>query len=396
MWLKEALSETEEVESQLKAKGLSKEEIRGLLEEIEAELSQRFCFTFDDAGYATLEVCGQKYLAGRFETPSIAALKARANTRNTEARPKLLVISGRSALMDIGALQAISGQGSLFQVASQFNCLEAPSAQIAKVSEYVYDSTQGPRASISAFPGTFLRHYCAPDGKGGRFVQSDKKQLNLLSDVVQMPVAEVENGYLTGNNIYRPKELAQKLVEHFDEIRIGVHERVQVALGYEWGGPVIEVSRASVREKSWFRSLFSAKESTLSFAHARGPARNTPESAPIKTISQIFTSTIAFGEYGPNDGSKDVETISRQLLRASYLGTLLAAIDLNCKTVLLTLIGGGVFLNSPTIIWESILWALNEVRGDFWVILNARSLSGDVKEIIQKSLLEIGGEYLEV
>ena len=52
-------------------------------------------------------------------------------------------------LTDIGALQASAPPGSLFQVASQFNCLESPGAYVTPVAAYLGDPTQGPRASIS-------------------------------------------------------------------------------------------------------------------------------------------------------------------------------------------------------------------------------------------------------
>ena len=84
---------------------------------------------------------------------------------------RFFVLDGASPVTDIGALQATAPAGSLFQVASQFNCLEAPDARITRVADYIHDPTQGPRASISAFPGTFIRHYAAPTAEGARFVQ---------------------------------------------------------------------------------------------------------------------------------------------------------------------------------------------------------------------------------
>jgi AhpD family alkylhydroperoxidase len=94
------------------------------------------------------------------------------------------VLDGASPATDIGALQATAPAGSLFQVASQFNCLEAPYATVTDIADYFHDSTQGPRASISAFPGTFVRHYAAPGRAGTRFVQTTNgRQLNLLDEL---------------------------------------------------------------------------------------------------------------------------------------------------------------------------------------------------------------------
>ena len=75
---------------------------------------------------------------------------------------------------------------ALFQVASQFNCLEAPGSFVVPVADYLHDPTQGPRASVSAFPATLVRHYAAPQPGGQRFVQaSNGPQIMLvLSDAL--------------------------------------------------------------------------------------------------------------------------------------------------------------------------------------------------------------------
>jgi hypothetical protein len=59
------------------------------------------------------------------------------------------------------------------------------------------------------------------------------------------------------------------------------------------------------------------------------------------------------------------------LLRAAYLGTLLAAAATNRDRVVLTLVGGGVFGNPIPLILEAIEWALAEVEP-----LVARDLDG--------------------
>jgi hypothetical protein len=74
--------------------------------------------------------------------------------------------------------------------------------------------------------------------------------------------------------------------------------------------------------------------------------------------------------------------IVRQLQRAAYAGTLLAAVSLGKSYVVLTLIGGGVFGNPVAVIWESILWAVDLVTPllhmDMCVIVNGYSLGGRV------------------
>jgi len=282
-------------------------------------------FSFDSSNSATLTVNGQSWRAGCFETVSIGDLKdraRRAGARATTARARLWVLDGASPVTDIGALQATTGN-ALFQVASQFNCLESPGSHVTDVADYFFDPTQGPRASISAFPGTLLRHYRAPaDGK--YFVQqTDGPQIDLLADACGARVSR--NGYFTGQGLAHPRSTVAALEANFDKIQVGVHDDVQVMLGYNWDGAV--------------------------------------EDSEHRRIAQVFTSTVSGGGYGGQRNLGEFfQPASRQLLRAAYLGTILAAVCLGRQRVVLTLIGGGVFQNPISLIWEAIAWALDEVQ----------------------------------
>jgi hypothetical protein len=245
---------------------------------------------------------------------------------------------------DIAALQATAPDGCLFQAASQFNCLESPGPRVVPVSRYLSDPTQGPRASVSAFPATLVRHYAAPSTDGRRFTQTTGgEQVDLLGDVCPSSVARVDNGYLHTESIYDDEALAEALEGRFDAVRVGVHDDVAVALGYNWDGGV------------------------------EGERR----------VAQVFTSTLAGGGYSDRPiGAGPLRDVCRQLLRAAYLGTLLAAVALGRRVAVLTLIGGGVFGNPPPVIWEAILWAMDEVDrvapGPLEVIVNGRTLSKGV------------------
>jgi hypothetical protein len=278
-------------------------------------------FALDAAGHATLAVEGRTWAAGRFETPTLRELRRWA-TRTGGGQVRLWVLDGMSPSADVGGLQATAGDGQLFQVASQFNCLESTGAHVTRVTNYFSDHTQGPRASISAFPGTLLRHYFAPAPDGSHYVQSTGgKQINLLADVLDPSFARVQSGYLSSELISDPTVLEAALEGKFDLIRVGVHDGLQVALGFDWEGA---------------------------------------GAAPERRIGQVFTSTIAGGGYGSINGP--LLEACRHLLRAAYLGTLLSALALERPRVVLTLIGGGVFGNPPALIWEAILWALAEVE----------------------------------
>lgn len=303
---------------------------------------------FDASGHATVTAAGRQFGAGRFEVLRLCELRSRALTARARAgRPaagrRLWVLDGASPATDIGALQASAAPGSMFQAASQFNCLEAPGSFVVPIAEYLHDPTQGPRASISAFPGTLVRHYTAPADDGSRFVQrTDAQQLDLLADVCDPGVAAVQNGYLRRTDIAQPALFARALEDRFESIAVGVHDDVEVVLGADWAGAV------------------------------DGP----------RTIAQVFTSTIAGGMYGGLDDDPVGAAICRQLQRAAYLGTLLAAAALGKRRVALTLIGGGVFANPMRTIWDAILWASDQVvpflRTDLSIIVNGRNLGAEL------------------
>ena len=324
-------------------------------------------FAFDSDGFATLSAAGHRWQAGRFETLSIGALRERTRRKRSGAttpQVRLWVFDGASPVTDIGSLQAGGGASTLYQVASQFNCLESPGPSVTSVANYFSDGTQGPRASISAFPATLLRHYGAPGADGERFVQTtDGHQIDLLRDACGPGV--VRNGYFTGEGIDDRKALATALESRFEAIRVGVHDGAQVVLGYNWDGAVAD-------------------------AEKRG-------------IAQVFTSTVAGGGYGGERhlGTSAFVAACRQLLRAAYLGTLLAAADLGRTRVVLTLIGGGVFHNPILLIWEAILWAIEEVRpflsGNLEVIVNGYSDLGrliDLGKLVLPAVRDRGGAIL--
>jgi hypothetical protein len=323
--------------------------------EVEAAVraDPRGTIVFDADGTAILAAAGRTYHAGLFEVASIGTLRARALARkdtDREVRSRLWVLDGASPATDIGSLQAtasVGGPGMLFQVASQFNCLEAPGPYVTPVARYFEDPTQGPRASISAFPGTVLRHYAAPGPDGERFVQvTDGAQINLLEAVCSADVGAVRNGYLMASAIADLEAFAAALVGRFDAITVGVHDDVQVVLGYDWDGRV--------------------------------------EDSLHRRIGQVFTSTLACGAHGREvyaPGSP-LRAVCATLLRAAYLGTLLAAATLDRPRVVLTLIGGGVFGNPVELIWDSLLWALDEVDRyspcPLDVVVNGRNLGSHV------------------
>lgn len=321
--------------------------------------------SFDGRGRATVRALDRDWAAGCFEIPTVGSLRARAAARVRRGGAgvqRLWVLDGEGPATDIGALQATAPAGALFQAASQFNCLESPGPHVVPVSAYLHDPTQGPRASVSAFPATLVRHYAAPSTDGRRFTQTTGgEQIDLLADVCEPGVARVDSGYLVGHRIADPERFAEALERRFDAVRVGLHDDVEVALGANWDGAV-----------------------------------ETPQ-----RIGQVFTSTIAAGIYSHVEMSGPYRTIARRLLRAAYLGTLLGAVATGRRVAVLTLIGGGVFGNPIGLIWESILWAMDETMrvapAALEVVVNGRSLALSVgREELAAEAARRGGVMLEL
>jgi hypothetical protein len=325
---------------------------RSIVGRLETEISANplKTITLDGDGFATIQAAGQRLDGGRFTTQSIAQLRSTGT-----GRPRFSVVCGSDPMTDIGFLQAHAEPKTLFQVASQFDCLEARDPVVVPVVEYLSDPTQGPRASISAFPGTLVRHYAAHDA-AGRFVQSDEHHLNLLANALPAG-ARVVGGYLMTHELPDLEAAAASLERRFEEIRVGVHSHVPVLLGANWDGPV----------KSG------------------------------QTIAQVFTSTLALGGYSEGaTWSPILERICRQLLRAAYLGTVLAGVKLKQRRVVLTMIGGGVFGNPHRLIFDSILWALDQISAPIDVVLNGREVHESLGvEVLVAAAVARGGVVVE-
>lgn len=309
--------------------------------EARAQLQGPAAFSWSATGQCQLQLPDSSYACGRFEMPQLAELKASLASQAKQFSPQapkgpanrqisLSVFWGTGPLSDIQYQVAHADGRTLFQLASQFNTLEAPYPGLVSVYDYLGDPTQGPLGVLPTFPGALLRHYAAGlPGQQGGFVQSPERQLNLLTDALPAQLGQVQHGYLMSQQIPDPQALAQHLSAHFEQIRVGYHADLE--------------------------------------AYGTGAK-----------VHQVLTSTLAGGSYSQhNTQSGPWLEIQRQLLRAAYLGSLLLALREGHRQLLLTAIGGGVFANPHWLIWESLLWALAEAEkyavAPLRVMINLRS-----------------------
>lgn len=284
---------------------------------------------------------GNEYQAGFFTTPTIITLEEQAAKLAKPGNGRFNIVIGTATGMnsphrktvDVGSLQANpDNRDAVFQVASNFSALEPTGPHHypeSGITNYIYDYTQGPFASISAAPGLFYRMY-------GIFYDSAEKpiewrqtqghQIELLGGDGKYSqlkkIFPITNGYV--DYVTYPESVNLELTnKDKDEIRIGYHRDIQITYGFTMGDKQYDID---------------SKE---------------------QTVNQVFTAAIDFGSLniGYKNHPKVIER-AQALLDAAYAGTLLVAATNKKKKVFLTLIGGGVFGND--ISWISSAIAKNK------------------------------------
>ena len=177
---------------------------------------------------------GRAFNVGTFTTPTLASLRARAHT----ATPGTLRVT-HEAIGDVLGLHALpDNRGALFQVASQFNCLEFAGPSVVPeqgVTGYASDNTQGPACSLACAAATVYRNYFAPvDGVAGQTRDRQLNTLDGLATALGAPGAfwDIKNGY-THSDTARLTQLRTALAQHdrdalLGAVKIGLQTNVGV------------------------------------------------------------------------------------------------------------------------------------------------------------------------
>lgn len=272
---------------------------------------------------------GRSFAIGQFSTPSLAELRT-ASQGAGQLRFQHEVIG------DVLPLHGLpENAGAMFQVASQFNCLEFPGPTTVPedgVTDYAHDHTQGPACSLAAGAATVYRNYLLPmDGLAGLAAgQTRDRQLNNLDQLAALlgeALFTVQNGYT-----FSTVDQLQRLAKRFDAgdrdrlvgaVKIGVQSLVGVTFASRWQQP-----------------------------------------AEAQLVSKAFCSAVscAYVHNIPTDLWQPLATL---VLDAAYEATLrAAALDLahgrGSGKVWLTSVGGGVFGNRSDWIASAIGRALQK------------------------------------
>jgi hypothetical protein len=363
-------------------------------------------FKFDsESGTLTSTANGKTFRVGHFSTPSLSELREkRIAQAGGDGKDVGEVGDGEAAVGDENNVEQMVGdkknagdkrsrnlklsvefgdvsrfqadpenEHAVFQVASQFNCLEFVGPSVTPehgVTGYVSDRTQGPACSVSCGPATVVRNYFVPVDRNNTkdLGQKADKMINNLEDFMQASGNEkgtyfkVQGGYtMTTGCPGTLKEFNSKLKdipsdELMQTIRVGVHEYVQVT-SHTWGTSLVE--------------------------------------EPGHTITQVFASAAAVGY---NKGtSSDWAPLSQLILDASYEAALHVGLESlrrhgkdtkSAGTVYLTLLGGGVFGNRTAWIVDAIDRACDkfcEEYLDVRVVLYSGDTPRELKDVLKKN-----------
>lgn len=228
--------------------------------------------------------------------------------------------SKRMDLVDVLQMQNNPDfNGATFLAASNFNCLEFPSAKSRAshgIRFYAVDVTQGPTLSIASFGAILYRNYFLPYGKTQENVDDE---INLLDST---PI------FVNHGKACLSTDEEMKLVENFDFsnenlYKIGVHKNVEVTTN-------------------------------------RLQQFNYIDAKPDQYVHQVFAASFALGSYVARN-ERNLEILS-EILFYEYKLTILAAWEnslkypdrAGSKKCVLTTLGMGVFNNPPEIVGNAI------------------------------------------
>lgn len=300
----------------------------------------------------------KRFLVGKFEHPNVAEIQKRLKVRSASSKKDVLKWKAPKGLTfenvagDVGELHRDpANAGAVFQVASQFNCLEMVSPSVRPedgITIYEDDRTQGPVCAMSCPAASVYRNYLVK-GTG----QADGKQLDLLCGVAKLVdnnkfgYWKMENGYCLPQSdgslaplAARLKKSAKLLAGVRDNLCVGVH---------------------------WSTSVEGAKHE----------------------VCQVFCSGLPL-EYAPETPMQDWLPFAEAVLDGAYEATLGVAAILAKKAdkrivVYLTMLGGGVFGNAPE-------WIAGALERSLKIYSHAPL---DVRLVHYKAL-PAGGPYIDI
>ena len=300
-----------------------------------------FSVSRGDDGDVTLTAVGgngRSYHVGAFEDPSVEELRSRVRELQAaspaDAGLETLTFSNiagdaRSLILDP------ENAGAVFQVASQFNCLEMVgpgTTPESGITQYVHDKTQGPVCAMACPAATVFRNYFwAERGQAG----GSERQLDTargLGEVVgnaKKNYWRMQNGYMIPARDGAMAELGARLATE-DGLAVAAHTAVRV--GVHW-------STQTATTKTWKRR-----------AEADGGGWAEGDERAPHRVAQVFCSAVPVA-YTRSTSASAWAPVAKLVLDAAFEATLLAAAVLALQQqrrvpVYLSCVGGGAFGNA--------------------------------------------------
>ena len=244
-----------------------------------------------------------------------------------------------------------ANEGAVFQVASQFNCLEMISRTTTPsdgITIYIDDPTQGPACAMACPAGTVYRNYFVKhDTTGvninGLFEGQETNQINNLAgvDTILNNTAKkywkMENGYVIPDSLGSIEKLKKDITALTTEQVTAVENELRV--GIHWATSVVPSNTYDVCQ---------VYASAVPCAYPKG--QPLPDHMPLIDIWEPFASLVLRAAY------------EATLAVATHLSFLRSAGNTTATRVkcYLTLLGGGAFGNKAKWIRDAINSALNK------------------------------------
>jgi O-acetyl-ADP-ribose deacetylase (regulator of RNase III) len=287
---------------------------------------------------------------GMFDRPNLAQLEQCINSPEYNENFKKLKAVGLAfkhiVTQDVALLHCDpKNEGAIFQVASQFNCLEMKSADARPnqgVTIYSGDHTQGPACAMACPAALVYRNYFVEHTKNDKIYKGQcAHQIDNLEDINEMlgnmneTYWTMRNGYVIVNDDKKLQEVSNKIVEVEREniiqaLRVGVH----------WSTSVVDNQKIATKKE------------------------------PLKhRVCQVYASALPVSPtYNRSITNIDLwEPFATCILDGSYMATLCIAALIAIKSqtrikCYLTFIGGNAFGNNPDWIIKAIKKALNKYK----------------------------------
>jgi len=295
---------------------------------------------------------------GMFDRPNLAQLEQCINSdeyKNAFKKLKAVNIKDKKkggltfkhiVTQDVALLHCDpKNEGAIFQVASQFNCLEMISDDATPkqgVTMYTYDNTQGPACAMACPAALVYRNYFVEHTNNAETYNGQcTRQIDNLEDINDLlentneTYWTMRNGYVIVNDHNKLQEVSNKIAtiqrdSIINALRVGVH----------WSTSVID-----------YPNIDKTKEP---LAHR---------------VCQVYASALPVSPtYNPSITNEDVwEPFATCILDGSYMATLCIAALIAIKSqtrikCYLTLIGGSAFGNKPDWIIKAIEKALDKYK----------------------------------